>query len=354
MLVSLHVTGLVVDKPLNGGPVYIRSLHPLSPLREQVQLQDKIIAIDDEDVQELSSIEVGKLLCRNKERAKRKITIVRESDELRGTVSSGSNDTISNATTTSSLTVGPGSDPIEGKQNTATDPFTDGLESDLAKAKQMSQPAARAIEDAQIENESQPYKEKTPSCPAAATAPSPATTAKDPLPDVSSMKIKEMKQELESYGVSTKTILEKSDLITALVNARKEREPFKSPHLKNYVEHLNKVGEDNIAVTDQAAVAPETTKSSAPMSGYHQQDKSTKVKVGGDGDSTANSDASSASSAISGFAANQEISKMNYVEDERLKAQGEAVEQEVKSWYAERIQRQLNEIPGHISVDDKS
>ena len=77
--------GLVIDKhPMkNGGHVYVRCMHPLSPLRDVLHVQDKIIAIDDEDVQELSANDVGKLLLgssgssKNKRR-KRMMTVIRE------------------------------------------------------------------------------------------------------------------------------------------------------------------------------------------------------------------------------------------------------------------------------------
>lgn len=43
-----------------------------------------------------------------------------------------------------------------------------------------------------------------------------------PLPDIDSMKATEMRKELESYGVSTKSLLEKSDFVQALQKAREE------------------------------------------------------------------------------------------------------------------------------------
>mmetsp|Transcript_12114 Transcript_12114/g.26420 ORF Transcript_12114/g.26420 Transcript_12114/m.26420 type:complete len:851 (+) Transcript_12114:2-2554(+) len=49
------------------------------------------------------------------------------------------------------------------------------------------------------------------------------TTAQPLLPDVNSMKIKDMKQELHSYGVSTTTMVEKIDVVDALIDARKVR-----------------------------------------------------------------------------------------------------------------------------------
>ena len=40
--------------------------------------------------------------------------------------------------------------------------------------------------------------------------------------EVSSMRVKQIKDELESYGISTRTFLEKGELVEALVRARKE------------------------------------------------------------------------------------------------------------------------------------
>lgn len=71
--------GLVVDKRDCGG-VYIRNLHPSSPLRDQIHPNDEILAIDDFDVQDLSPVELGELLCRYGTSMQRKITIARKKD----------------------------------------------------------------------------------------------------------------------------------------------------------------------------------------------------------------------------------------------------------------------------------
>ena len=42
------------------------------------------------------------------------------------------------------------------------------------------------------------------------------------LPDISSMKLGDMRQELESYGISTKAFLEKKEFVSALEKARAE------------------------------------------------------------------------------------------------------------------------------------
>ena len=48
------------------------------------------------------------------------------------------------------------------------------------------------------------------------------TSAAESLPAIAEMKLKDMRQELESYGISTKAFLEKPEFVTALEKARKE------------------------------------------------------------------------------------------------------------------------------------
>ena len=47
-------------------------------MRDELKVNDMIIAIDDLDVQHMSHVEVGKLLCKSKLNTKRKISIIRE------------------------------------------------------------------------------------------------------------------------------------------------------------------------------------------------------------------------------------------------------------------------------------
>ena len=69
--------GLRVGRLSAGGPIYVRRLDPLSPMRGQLRLNDRIIAINDEDVQQMSPIKIGELLCRTTTTV-RKISIVRK------------------------------------------------------------------------------------------------------------------------------------------------------------------------------------------------------------------------------------------------------------------------------------
>eukprot|EP00977_Amphora_coffeiformis_P015249 scaffold4472_cov180-Amphora_coffeaeformis.AAC.1 len=49
-----------------------------------------------------------------------------------------------------------------------------------------------------------------------------SSSSAESLPEISEMKLKEVRQELESYGISTKAFLEKPEFIAALEKARKE------------------------------------------------------------------------------------------------------------------------------------
>lgn len=52
------------------------------------------------------------------------------------------------------------------------------------------------------------------------------------LPDIKSMKATEMRKELESYGVPTKSLFEKSEFVEALKKARTEGKKSKEPKAK--------------------------------------------------------------------------------------------------------------------------
>lgn len=88
------------------------------------------------------------------------------------------------------------------------------------------------------------------------------TDTEDLISEVKSMRVAAIKQELESYGISTKTFLEKSELVDALVQARKD-------------------GKTPIASSNTSASTTSTTPSStttatttqAPMSNEDRQAK---------------------------------------------------------------------------------
>lgn len=51
-----------------------------SPLYGQLQIGDKIFAVDDEDVRKMSAIKVSKLLAQRSENPERVITVFRDND----------------------------------------------------------------------------------------------------------------------------------------------------------------------------------------------------------------------------------------------------------------------------------
>ena len=82
--------GVIVDTPPEGGPAYVCEIKDTCPIIDQIHLEDKIIAVDDEDVQQMTAVNVSKLLARKARNPERKITVLREKDSFSSNVSSGS------------------------------------------------------------------------------------------------------------------------------------------------------------------------------------------------------------------------------------------------------------------------
>ena len=70
--------GVVVDTPPGGGCAYICEIKISCPIRNEVQLEDRIVAVDRDDVQKLSAVDVSKLLAKRSRNAERKITVLRK------------------------------------------------------------------------------------------------------------------------------------------------------------------------------------------------------------------------------------------------------------------------------------
>lgn len=70
--------GVVVDTPPGGGPAYVCEVKPTSSLLGKIQISDKIVAVDDEDVQRKTAVEVSKLLGSKSANENRNITVLRE------------------------------------------------------------------------------------------------------------------------------------------------------------------------------------------------------------------------------------------------------------------------------------
>ena len=67
--------GVIIDTPNDGAPV-IYAVKEASPIVDKVQIGDKLVAIDDEDVRAMSAMKVSKLLS-SKSSANRKLTLIR-------------------------------------------------------------------------------------------------------------------------------------------------------------------------------------------------------------------------------------------------------------------------------------
>ena len=68
--------GVVIDTPDDGAPV-VHAVKDTSPIAEKVQVGDKLVAVDDEDVRAMTAIKVSKLISRKSANPSRKLTIIR-------------------------------------------------------------------------------------------------------------------------------------------------------------------------------------------------------------------------------------------------------------------------------------
>eukprot|EP00985_Skeletonema_marinoi_P000023 scaffold8_cov142-Skeletonema_marinoi.AAC.16 len=73
--------GVVIDTPYQSNtgttmPI-VHAVKDSSPIADRIQVGDKLIAVDEEDVTSMSAIQVSKLLARKSEQNVRKLTIVR-------------------------------------------------------------------------------------------------------------------------------------------------------------------------------------------------------------------------------------------------------------------------------------
>ena len=68
--------GVVIDTPDDGAPC-VHAVKDTSPIADKVQVGDKLVAVDDEDVRAMTAIKVSKLISRKSNNASRKLTIIR-------------------------------------------------------------------------------------------------------------------------------------------------------------------------------------------------------------------------------------------------------------------------------------
>lgn len=68
--------GVVIDTPDDGAPV-VHAVKDSSVIASKIQVGDKLVAVDDEDVRAMTAIKVSKLISRKSANPSRKLTIVR-------------------------------------------------------------------------------------------------------------------------------------------------------------------------------------------------------------------------------------------------------------------------------------
>jgi len=68
--------GVVIDTPDDGAPV-VHAVKDSSVIADQIQVGDKLIAVDDDDVRSMTAIKVSKLISKKSANPSRRLTIVR-------------------------------------------------------------------------------------------------------------------------------------------------------------------------------------------------------------------------------------------------------------------------------------
>ena len=68
--------GVVIDTPDDGAPV-VHAIKDTSVIASKIQVGDKLVAVDDEDVRSMTAIKVSKLISRKSANPSRKLTVVR-------------------------------------------------------------------------------------------------------------------------------------------------------------------------------------------------------------------------------------------------------------------------------------
>ena len=68
--------GVVIDTPDDGAPV-VHAIKDSSVIADKLQVGDKLVAVDDEDVRTMTAIKVSKLISRKSANATRKLSVVR-------------------------------------------------------------------------------------------------------------------------------------------------------------------------------------------------------------------------------------------------------------------------------------
>ena len=68
--------GVVIDTPNNGVPM-VHNIKESCPIKDQLQVGDRLIAVDDEDVRNMTAVMVSKLISLKSSNETRKFTVGR-------------------------------------------------------------------------------------------------------------------------------------------------------------------------------------------------------------------------------------------------------------------------------------
>ena len=68
--------GVVIDTPDDGAPI-IHAVKDSSVIADKIQVDDKLVAVDDEDVRQMTAITVSKLISHKSANPSRKLTVLR-------------------------------------------------------------------------------------------------------------------------------------------------------------------------------------------------------------------------------------------------------------------------------------
>ena len=70
--------GVIIDTPDDSAPV-VHAIKDSSVVAGELQVGDKLVAVDDEDVTMMTAIKVSKLISRKNGNAQRKLSVIRVS-----------------------------------------------------------------------------------------------------------------------------------------------------------------------------------------------------------------------------------------------------------------------------------
>ena len=71
------ILGLVIDAPATSTSPIVHAIKDTCPIKTQVYVGDKLVAVDDVDVRGMSAVEVSRLISRKSGQDRRKLTIIR-------------------------------------------------------------------------------------------------------------------------------------------------------------------------------------------------------------------------------------------------------------------------------------